>query len=306
MAEDLFFDEDRKYSFNRIIRLVTGFPEDKPLPCRYEHGHTPSDDKPVNDLKSAKRLMLVFNKRRLKIWQKYSTKKAVIFGSPFVRYRRMKGIQQAADAHGTVAFPSHSIARMESIFDRNEYCKKLKELAPEFHPVRVCVHEHDILRGLDGVYADSGFEVVNAGPREDPQFVDRFYGILRNCKYATSNAFGSYLFYSVEMGIPFFIYGPEPYSLHDSKGKRQPKLLRIREHEYGKYIEDLFATYPDVRITDEQRQAVMEEVGVEDAIDPKELYQLLMSNYKRQRICDAIRLPLRQPKKFLKQLLCKA
>ena len=97
MDRTALFDEDRKYSLNRIIRLMSEFPEDRPLPCRYEHGHTPLDYMPANYLKTKKQLMLVYNKRRREIWQRYSKKKAVIVGSPFVQYRRLKNISVIMD-----------------------------------------------------------------------------------------------------------------------------------------------------------------------------------------------------------------
>jgi len=300
MDKRLLFDEDRKYSLNRIIRLLTGFPEDKPLPCRYEHGHTPSDDKPVNDLKTKKRLMLVYNKRRLDIWQRYSKKKAVVIGSPFVQYRRLKNIHKVEDANGTIAFPMHSTLKDKSIFDRQEYSQKLKELPDVFHPIKVCVHEHDFSHGYDKIYRSQGFEVVTAGVREKPDFVDNFYEILRHCKYATSNGFGSYLFYAVEMGIPFFIFGPKA-SIRFA-GKKNSSERMTKDGEFGAYIEKLFSTYPDVEISEEQRIAVEREVGVNDAISREELYRLLMDNYRRQRLEDAVHFPFRHPKKFFQRI----
>lgn len=301
MDNTVLFDEDRKYSANRIIRLMSGFPEDRPLPCRYEHGHSPFDDRPINDLRSKKRVMLVFNKRRLNTWQRYSNKPAFIIGSPFVQYRRLQNICKADDARGTVVFPLHSTPKEEGVFDRQEYCRRLKDLPAEFHPLKLCVHEHDFVLGFDKIYREQGFEVVTAGVREKPDFVDKFYDILRHCKYATSNAFGSYLFYAVEMGIPFFIYGPKTSIRYADKKHAYERIKK--EGEFGAYIEDLFSTYPNVGITETQRIAVEMEVGVNDAISREALYSLLMENYRRQRVEDIVRFPFRHPKKFARQML---
>jgi hypothetical protein len=300
MNDDLFLNEDRKYSLNRIIRLMSGFPEDKPLPCRYEHGHSPFDDKPVNDLKSKKRLMLVYNKRRLETWQRYSKKPAFIIGSPFVQYRRLQNICKAEDACGTVVFPMHSTPKEEGVFDRQEYCRQLKELPAEFHPLKLCLHEHDFVLGFDKVYREQGFEVVTAGVRETPDFVDKFYEILRRCRYATSNAFGSYVFYAVEMGIPFFIYGPSTSIRYTDKKHSYERVKQ--EGEFGTFIEDLFSTYPEVEITEEQRIVVEREVGIKDAIGREALYSLLLENYWRQRVEDVVRFPFRHPKKFARRM----
>jgi hypothetical protein len=300
MMNDLIFEEDRKYSLNRIIRLMSGFPDDRPLPCRYEHGHSPFDDRPVNDLRSTKRLMLVFNKRRLETWQRHSKRPAYIIGSPFVQYRRLQNIVKAADACGTVVYPLHSTPKEQGVFDRQEYCRQLKALPAQFHPLKLCLHEHDFQLGFDNIYREHGFEIVTAGVREEPDFVDKFYEILRHCRYATSNAFGSYLFYAVEMGIPFFIYGGKTSFLYTDKKHTYERVKQ--EGEFGAYIEDLFSTDPNVGITEEQRIAIEKEVGIHDAISGQELYSLLMENYWRQRVEDAVRFPFRQPKKFARRL----
>ncbi len=296
------FDEDRKYGNNAIIRFLTGFPQNVPLPCRYEHGHSPVSDKPVNDLKTKKRLMLVYNKRRLEIWQKYSRKKAVIAGSLFVQYRRAKNIHRVEHPEGTIAYPFHSTKKDLGVFDRNQYCERLEQLPREFRPVKICVHEHDIYHGFDRIYKEHGFEVVTAGVREVPDFADRFYDILRQFEYATSNSFGSYLFYAVEMGIPFFIYGPKAAIKRLNKEGVPNRAVGFADFNYGQYIEKLFDTYPDVRITEEQKSAVEEEIGIKDAIDMKELYELLMANSRRQSIEDMFRFPFRHPKRFIRQL----
>ena len=110
------------------------------------------------------------------------------------------------------------------------------------------------------------------------------------------------MFYAVEMGIPFFIYGPEAHGRHINKKGVPGEFIRIRDHKYGEYIENLFSACPDVEITEEQRTVVEQEVGVDDAMDRDELYRLLMDNYWRQRVEDAVRFPFRHPKKFFQRM----
>ena len=287
-----YFQEDQKYGNNRIIRMYSGWPDDKALPCRYEHGHCPCNQKPANDLGTKKQLMLVYNRRRLKLWQSYSKKKAVILGSPFVHYRRMMKISRAHDASGTLVFPFHSTPKEKGIFDREAYCRELKKLPPSFFPLKICIHEHDLLYGYEKIYEKAGFEVVSAGVREDPEFPARFYDLLRNCTYATSNAFGSYLFYAVEMDIPFFLYGPEVTVSYLTKGID----LKMKDFDFGGRIERLFSTFPRVEITPAQRVAVEEEIGMQEAIAPADLYQLFEDYYPRQRIIDMAHLVFHHPK----------
>ncbi len=57
------------------------------------------------------------------------------------------------------------------------------------------------------IFISKGYKVVTAGNPHDNTYTQKFYAILKNYKYTMSNLIGSYTFYSVEMGIPFSLYG---------------------------------------------------------------------------------------------------
>lgn len=205
------------YGFYAIIREYACSPATLPLLCRYEHGWNPLTEPNPYDLLTDQPLMLVFSRRRLQAWNEKSSIPAAILGAPFVHYRKLKHIEKDIAANGTVAFPAHSTPLMDAVFDIDEYCKLLKSLPIEFHPITICLHAHDLERKKDLIYKKFGFNVVNAGPIWVPgfEYVEKFYEILGSHKYATSNQVGSYSFYAVEMSIPFFIFG-EPVNVENS------------------------------------------------------------------------------------------
>ena len=303
MAYSTKLFEDSKYSNNRIIHEVTEFPGHMPLPCKYEHGHTPDDFASPRDLKTRKQLMLVYNKRRLNIWQNASNIHAEIFGSPFVRYRHHKNIKQNADAKGTLCFPAHSGFKEQTEYSREDYCKELQQLDPKFHPITICLHEHDYDLGYAKVYEEYGFNIVCAGKRTEPDFVDKFYDILVDHKYATSNFFGSYIFYAVELGLHFFYFGDKP-RLKDASNASQD-MLQPEESEFGALVYEAFDTYPNVETTDQQRQIVADEVGLKDAIDNNALVKILRNYYPSQKRIDCWNFIKRHPLKLFKLLFTK-
>ena len=100
----------------------------------------------------------------------------------------------------------------------------------------------------------------------DYRFIERFYEIIRKFKYATSDIVGSYLYYAVEMGIPFFIYGEHP--IFENKGN---KHFKIGELDFLK----VFSEYPKTlnlfvglfeAITNEQKQLVERDLGIRNGI----------------------------------------
>jgi len=151
--------------------------------------------------------VFVTNTEMMEAYRKVTNKPVHAVGALFPRYRWMNNIEPHSDRAGTIAFPIHSIFGVDIENGWEEYAHSLLALPKEFHPIKVCVYWLDVARNRHKVFENLGIEVFTAGYFMSPKFIERFYDILSNAKYATSNEFGSYLPYSIEMGIPFFMYG---------------------------------------------------------------------------------------------------
>lgn len=269
------------YGLYAIIREYANCPPTLPLLCRYEHGWNPLPKANAYDAMTDQPLMLVWSRRRFKEWQAESSIPAAIVGAPFVHYRKLMKIEKDADAHGTVAFPAHSTQLIDSVFDIDGYCQQLKSLPTEFQPITICLHVHDVERKKDVIYKKNGFDVVTAGPAWvlGFEFVEKFYDILRSHKYATSNQVGSYSFYAVEMGIPFFIFG-ESAVLKNTGEPLMPSVFRYEDYPMGVYATAMFPG-PTQVISEEQKKFVEEELGVHDCLSGIELRELLIESNNR-------------------------
>ena len=266
------------YGLHAIIKEYASCPPTLPLYCRYQHGWDPTPKADPYDAQTDKPLMLVWSSSRLKIWNEESSIPAAIVGAPFVHYRRSRNFEKDINARGTVAFPAHSTSLIDAVFDIDEYCKLLKSLPSEFHPITICLHLHDMERKKDVIYKKHGFNVVTAGPIWvlGFEFVEKFYEILRSHKYATSNQVGSYSFYAVEMGIPFFIFG-EPANLENSGEPLMPSKSSYTDYPIGVFATTLFQG-PTQVIIEEQKKFVEDELGVHDCLSGVELRELLIES----------------------------
>lgn len=270
--------EMKLYGFNHIIREYTGFPSWLALPCHMEHGWT-ALDKPLNSdliMAETKPLMLVFSKRRADEWKEKSNTPVVIMGAPFIHYRKMHNIEVKKEANGTIAFPSHSCENLKSVFNISMYCDQLLALPEEFHPITVCLHDHDIKLGRKNTFQKKGLNVVSAGDVLSPLFAKKFYEILSSCLYTTSNAIGSYTFYSVEMGIPFFIHGQTPIMINNGRDYNVPMDYSISSFNYGDFAQKIFTTGPTKVITKKQRFFVQEELGSSSCLSGKNIMHMLI------------------------------
>ncbi len=259
------------YGTAQLLREYARYPAWLPFPFNVQHGWYARTEPRPSDLRKHTPLMLVYTKRHKDAWERASETPCAVCGAPFVHYRRMKRICQTGEAAGTIAFPEHSGTNVLAQFDRDKYCRDLLSLPSKFHPIRVCLHHDDIRRGGDRIYKEYGIPVLSAGPRHDPEFVDRFYDILRAARFTTSNSASTVTLYSVEMGIPFFVYGDRP-DLYDP---RTNEIKGSREKEAARNL-FVFADLENVCISPEQAEFVDRETGMNDCLSPTELRRLCL------------------------------
>jgi hypothetical protein len=275
------FSEARNYGFNIILKEYAQFPRWLPLPCHFEHGWTPLPEALESDIRVKKPLMLVFSKRRFKDWKRRSKIPAVIMGSPFIHYKNLHKLKRKEDAKGTIAFPSHSTYDLKIHFDIEKFCKALKRLPKDFHPITICLFWIDYVDKAD-IYRKFGFKVVTAGPKftNSTNFVKNYYDILSNHRYAVSNEIGSYTFYAVDFGLPFFIAGEAP--LLENESKRDANVAEasyLDDYLWGNKTMNLFRTGPVKQISMAQQQFVAKEMGTNDCLSSDKLNKLLWKYY---------------------------
>ena len=173
---------------------------------------------------------------------------AYSIGSLFANYRNYKRIEKSENSRGTLAFPSHSTELIDVVLDWDDYADALLALPDEFQPVGVCMYWKDMVKGAYRHFIDKGINVYCAGHYSDLDFVDNFYSIIRNFKYTTGNMVGSHAYYAVEMGIPYFLYGPSPcYNNFGGDPARKSGTYSIKDLEYGS-IEHYFCRFPDEEV----------------------------------------------------------
>jgi hypothetical protein len=273
------------YSIGRCIRFISGYPYWLPLFVYAHHGVSHNIHPYPHDIENDAPAMLVFNNMAQQRYQAVSKKPCYVITMPYVQFRRQNLIQKSPEARGTLAFPSHSREDMESVFDIDNYIKALKALPEDFHPICVCLHWIDIKRGRHKIFINNGLPVYTAGNIYDFDFVVRFYNVLKHFKYTTSNHVGAYTFYSVEMGIPFSLYGEEGYLKSDNCSNSTTESI-IRFDTPSEDLPDLSIYYKETslfsglnrEISRQQHDFVSEILGIEQGLNGQELKKVLVSS----------------------------
>ncbi len=205
-----------------------------------------------------------------------SNKPCHVLYSPFVFARRSLEITYNAKAVGTLYFPAHSTPSIDEKKSIESYHLEIASLPERYHPVTICLHIHDVRKGVGELYFALGYSVVTAGDARDQKFTERFYRILSNHKYAISNSFGSYALYATEMGVPFGLYGTEP----EYENKRDPN---IEQGPYRSYLDtpyyeraiELFGHLPTEEVTPEQLEFATYYLGINTGISRTQMASIL-------------------------------
>lgn len=273
------------YGTGQGIREYGYYPNWLPLYIFTDHGVSRGSLFSKAELENDSEAMFFHSTESVDEFKKCSKAPCYCYYSPMVFYRKNHGIEKDKEAKGTLVFPQHSLA--STSVDVDKYIRQLKELGEEFQPVSICVHRDEIESGLYKNFLDAGFDLYTAGHPDDWDYVKRFYENLRKFKYATSNSAGSYLFYAVEMGIPFFIYGDEVY-YNNYETEHDGFFEKYDPREYPLYdkLYTMFKDFPP-EINTEQKEYVEKMLGMKDCISRLQMAKILYLSYlKRGNIVD--------------------
>lgn len=275
----LIYWPNEVYSFGRYIRKYAYYPSFFPLYCYTDHGagyyvgeiakHELENDAPCQFYHSPS---------AVERFKKSSNKPCYTMMSPFVICRRMNNIEKLENTQGTLAFPTHSTPEIDLTSDIENYIDELKKMPEEFKPISVCLHMHDINKGQHKLFMKHGFPVYTAGDVFDKRFAERFYNILKNFKYTTSNMIGSYTYYSVEMGIPFSIYGAQPLLTNNGDTNLEKGEYKFYEQEEYQKLYKLFEGLSK-EITPVQKKFVETHLGIYDGLSRCEMAKILYKAY---------------------------
>lgn len=251
-----------KYGFGSILRSYYGLPSSMRLNIKSQHGVCLWEEIPPSELKSKRRVMLVFSRRWAEKWRQARTGKLVIaLPNPFLLHKLQNRLTQVPAAAGSVFFYAHSTANSTGVTDTDAVICALREMPEDFGECLVAMHYVDMLRGEYKPFLAAGFKVFCAGHYSDPEFVTRFYHMLSSRKYALSNAIGSHYFYSIEHGLPFSYIGVPP--VYRNKGYDPcvwAAIQRAQAHiSESHQIENGFVR----EISAEQLQYVKSELGAD-------------------------------------------
>lgn len=258
--------ESKIYGYLHTVKEFIKYPKFLPLYLHLEHGWDQKDSVYSTDISTGHQIILVFNKRRQKLFAPYAMT-PITMGCPMLMHIKTHHIKRHDDAIGTIVFPAKGGNFGREIFDIHGFCQNLKQLPQEFYPITVCLTDYGMNEENIATYRSYGFEIITAGYHLSFSFTKRFCELLLSYKYACSNILGTYVLPCMELGIPFFLLrnGNVMYendgrdTVHDKLFSYDPEFNS--EHKALVRGYEIFSYKYPMSITAEQREFFDSESG---------------------------------------------
>jgi hypothetical protein len=253
------------YGFGKWIRKYGFYPSFLPLAIYTDHGAGYDENFPYqnsHEINSDAVVMFYHSYLSVEKFKLYSKKPVFTLFSPFVFARKSLKIEKKEESIGTLYFYSHSTPSINDNKSLLDYIKEINLIPKKFHPISICLHYHDINKGVDKQLKNYGFNIVSAGNPTDENFTENFYKIISCYNYAMSNSIGSYTFYCIEMGLPFSLIGEPPKLMnHSDLNINLGEFNSYLKHEMYLQMSDLFSGY-NSEISYEQHEIVKNGLGM--------------------------------------------
>ena len=276
--------ESENSSFGRAFRTWTSYPKFLPLFVVSDHGVHWESRCWENEIQSKFNNFFTWNiKKSINMTQLHG-KKAWHVPHPWVNYRRKLIGDPPENRTGTLVYFPHSNNTTSPLFDNlDEYIEGLKLLDSRFQPIVLCLMSHDVEKGLHKRLKEFGLPIVTAGNSSSVNFIDNFYGLLYQFRYATSPSsipLGSHVYYILESGVPFFLFGDGvKYQINNSISVSNgiQDLYEYGDQDDVNSMEELksLLLIPNDVVTEEQKLRVSEYLGLNASTSSSEAARVL-------------------------------
>lgn len=274
------------YCYGKCLRALAKYPRALPLFAYADHGVALHSNLFPHEIRNKARVHFTSHPVKAERYRSSADKQVVRICHPWVYYRRSLQIERAPSSKGTLVFVVHHAPGVKwENPNTQEYFQTLRALPAKYQPVVLCLHMHDIVSGLHKELRPLGFPIVTAGNTSSVHFVDRFYELVRNFSYATSQVWGSQVAYCVELGIPYFFLGERPKLINLSTEEFPLGEVDFQDGYHKRFDREargLFADPVD-EVTLEQKRFVETLLGVDSVTSRPQVSWLLWREFFRHR-----------------------
>lgn len=207
------FWESERTSFGKTFRWLAKYPSFLPLFFSSDHYVYPSLMCRSNETSPEVDLYVSWNKAKVNILKNKYNKKAIHLTHPWLSWRKRKYPNGRTSESGTILFWPHSHPTLDVHVDFDLLIKKIENLPSTYKPLTIMMSSHDIEAKSHYEIRRLGYPIVTAGALTSQKFIDRFYKIISNFRYAVGLDASTQAFYCLEFGIPYLLIADDSVAL---------------------------------------------------------------------------------------------
>lgn len=239
IKERVVFHSSVQYGFSKIIRKMSFYPSFLPICAYFEHSSPPFYDE-IWEIDCQFLTDIFFHRKDFtdqwnEKFKPIHKAKARTFTSPFAWYQKKYNVSVDNNAKGSLFFIHHTREGVEREHDKLKILNKIENLDSVFQPVTFCFYYLDVLKGLHKEYQELGYTIVTAGTKDNPNYIEEFYNLVKDYKYALTNSIGGHLLFSIKIGIPVSYFEDlEPTHISSLKGFDDSRIRLKNSKVYQK------------------------------------------------------------------------
>jgi len=195
--------ESERTSYGKTFREKLRYPSFLPLFFSSDHYVDMLTSIRSNEILPTYPLYFSWNYKKCKILRDQFKVNALHIEHPWVSYRQKYFPRHSQTGVGTLLFWPHSHGGLKVNIDFNLVKKEIEKIPQSFHPLSICVSALDVDMGIHKKLRALGYPIYTAGNVLSQKFVDRFYSLLNNFRYAGGFYIGSHIYYCHEFGVPY-------------------------------------------------------------------------------------------------------
>lgn len=268
-----FYDPSKYYGIGQIFKLYSGFPLELPCPVSIQHGWKISSTQFDARDEAAENWYWSHGIEQAHK-QDFNSVATRTVGAPFLYALRNINYKPLPESErkGSIVFPAHSSANISVSFDFGAYGDLLANLPDQYKPITICMYYLDREKNYDQPFIDRGFEIVDNGDKNSPEFIYKFIQNSQEKRYAFSNQMTSALLFASAMGLKSFFYGPT-----FTTDSRDENYRGIDYNEYQREWEKRYCDFFRFPNADQEKQKAIvdQELGSDHVYPPHQIHRLL-------------------------------
>jgi hypothetical protein len=272
------------YSFGKCFRYMANYPNILPLFVKSDHGVGLESGLFPHEAKGKNKVYFTWNPLKDSRYNDCQDLQVIRIQHPWIYYRKALAKTRSAKTIGTIVFFTHYAPGVKWVgHDSDEYFSQLRSLPDKFQPIVLCLHMHDINAGHHKELRRHGFPMVTGGNTSSTKFVDRFYDLIKDYSYASSQDWGSQVAYCTELGLPYFFLGKRPKLMNISHAQMPLGEVTHQDEFHAKMEEQALSLFrsPVDAVTPEQLAFVESLLGLDSKVTPERVAQILWREFFR-------------------------